>query len=129
MARLEPDMQPTLIGCPDYSGVLSVRKEGPEGHLRYVCHVGHSFSIYSLLEAKENQLEEGLWSAVSLLGHVGMISAELKKHAGSTELRRQLEARCKQIQAHEKILRDVIAQSEPPALESEGEEGNSPRRG
>jgi two-component system chemotaxis response regulator CheB len=118
MARLEPNMDPTLIGCPDCSGVLSVGKEGAEGHLRYTCHVGHSFSLYSLLEAKETQLEQALWSVVSLLHHVGMLCDEVKNQTDSADLRRRVEDRMRQVTDHEHAVRTVIEQTDPPMLES-----------
>ena len=121
MAHHEQHMNPTLIGCPDCSGVLSVEKEGTEGHLRYTCHVGHSFSLHSLLEAKEDQLEEALWSVISILQHVGTICREVKDHADSTELRSRAQARILQVKEHEKAVRTVVEETDPLMMESGGD--------
>lgn len=123
MAGQEQHMNPTLLGCPDCSGVLSVEKEGAEGHLRYTCHVGHRFSLNSLVEAKENQLEEAFWSVVSLLQHIGMICTEVKNHSDSTDLRSRTQARIKQVQEHEKAIRVLIEETDPPILEPRDDAG------
>src|SRR5436853_6574419 len=66
-----PEFEPTLIACPACAGVLSVHRES--AHLEFCCSIGHGFSIHSLLQAKEEDVEEWLWSAISLLEHVDMI--------------------------------------------------------
>lgn len=55
------------LSCPDCSGVLSVDGEGVRGHRLYVCQIGHRYSTQSLLNSKETQLEQILWSATVLL--------------------------------------------------------------
>jgi two-component system chemotaxis response regulator CheB len=126
--KTERDLTPTVIGCPDCSGVLRVTGEGPQEHLHYTCVVGHSFSLNSLLEAKEDQVEQALWSIVSLLQHVGMICTELKKQSDS-ELTRQLDVRIAQVKAHENMVREIITKSDPPALElGQAASGSSQRR-
>jgi two-component system chemotaxis response regulator CheB len=111
---------PTTIGCPDCSGVLNAAEEGTGHHRRYVCQVGHSFSLHSLLEAKENQLEETLWSAVSLLQHVEMICGELKAHPHTQDLRQQLDRRIQQVRAHEEAVSKVIHDGGPPSIDDAG---------
>lgn len=60
--NLRPGSEHTVpISCPDCSGVLNARAEGPQGHLTYECRVGHTFSLGELLAGKEEQLEERLW--------------------------------------------------------------------
>ncbi|MFN8607130.1 MAG: chemotaxis protein CheB [Vulcanimicrobiota bacterium] len=46
------------LTCPDCGGTLWQSSE----HLR--CHVGHSFSLESLLVRQDHRLEEALWAAV-----------------------------------------------------------------
>jgi len=71
MPRPGPEFEPTLIGYPACAGVLSVQRES--AHLQFCCSIGHGFSIESLLQAKEEDLEKCLWSVLSLLEHVEMI--------------------------------------------------------
>jgi two-component system, chemotaxis family, protein-glutamate methylesterase/glutaminase len=55
----------TPMSCPECSGPLW---EQPTGNsLRYVCRVGHAYSVGSLLSAEGEAIEAALWSAVRLL--------------------------------------------------------------
>ena len=67
----------TLIGCPGCTGVLTAVSEGARGHTNYVCTVGHAYSLQSLLEAKEGQLETGLWSVLAVLQHLDIAYCRL----------------------------------------------------
>lgn len=55
------------LSCPDCSGVLHVEHEGPHQFHLFVCQIDHRYSMRSLLQAKEAQLERTLWSAHVLL--------------------------------------------------------------
>lgn len=68
-----------LQSCPDCSGVLSRRREGPRNHCSYVCQIGHRYSTPSLLHSKESQLERVVWSATVLLKQMGDAYEQLLK--------------------------------------------------
>jgi hypothetical protein len=55
----------TGIACPDCCGVLAVRIEGRDKELSFVCRIGHTDDVTELLSAKEEALEDRLWSAVT----------------------------------------------------------------
>ena len=50
------------VSCPDCNGVLSI-EESTEGYLFFRCQIGHRYSIRSVIQAKEDQLEHTLRSA------------------------------------------------------------------
>lgn len=55
----------TGLTCPECGGAIW---ELPEGSLlNYRCHVGHTFSVESLLAEQSHALENALWSAVRAL--------------------------------------------------------------
>jgi two-component system, chemotaxis family, protein-glutamate methylesterase/glutaminase len=69
--------------CPDCFGSLEVRMEG-DIRLLFKCRIGHSFSMNGLLAAKEDLIEERLWTVVTsfeefvaLLEDLGRRRAEL----------------------------------------------------
>ena len=63
---LEDDVpQVTGIACPDCCGALAVRAEGHERNLSFLCRIGHTYDVTELLAAKEETLEDRLWSAVT----------------------------------------------------------------
>ena len=55
------------LSCPDCSGVLSFEEEGAHEYRIYVCQIDHRYSMRSLVQAKEAQLERVLWPANVLL--------------------------------------------------------------
>jgi hypothetical protein len=54
---------PTGLVCPDCYGNLSLRVMGRR-HLLFICRIGHSYDLLSLLESKEADLEHRVWSSV-----------------------------------------------------------------
>ena len=112
-----------MIGCPSCAGVLASFNEGREDFVRYVCTVGHSFSIAALAEAKEDQFEHGMWAAISLLSHLDMIYQDLLAQCAAGVLnldRGLLEARIRQVRQHAEQLRALVEHDQPPALEARG---------
>lgn len=71
----------TSFGCPDCSGVLTVKEEGNLGLLVFRCTVGHTFSSESLIAAKEEQLENALWTVVELFQEIDHLCGELASRA------------------------------------------------
>jgi uncharacterized membrane protein YcjF (UPF0283 family) len=73
-----------------------------------------------LLEAKERQLEEALWSVASLFKHIQLICETLAQQPGykdSSDGRVRLKARCRQVSAQEKTIRQIIEESQPPLID------------
>jgi two-component system chemotaxis response regulator CheB len=110
------DSDPTIIGCPACAGVLSLVHEDGGDHL--VCSVGHGFSIESLLEAKEDELEKTMWSSLALLAHVEMAIQKLLEQPERTDPSRQeaLHTRIAQARLHAEQLRAMIEETRRPNL-------------
>jgi hypothetical protein len=102
------DSRPTVVGCPDCAGVLSVRQDN--GSRKYECQIGHRYSIFSAVASKEEQLERTLWEAVSLLEHIEILMAELRNDPASRDANGKLaaEADLRQVQAQQQ--RDQLRQ-------------------
>lgn len=73
---------PTMIGCPACAGSLAIEQDHA-AHPHLVCNVGHRFSLESLLEAKEEELERALWSAVVLHAHIEMVGTLMRERPGA----------------------------------------------
>lgn len=74
--------QPALLVCPDCGGALAVQTQGDAAFLLFVCQVGHSYSATTLLAAKEERLEEVLWSAVYLIEELAGVLSDLAARGG-----------------------------------------------
>ena len=100
--------QPPL-SCPDCSGVLSSDQEGLRGHRLYVCQVGHRYSTQSLLNSKETQLEQVLWSATVLLKQMGDAYEQLLKEMPLTDSdRKTVQRRAHEVRKQSLAIRAII---------------------
>jgi two-component system chemotaxis response regulator CheB len=100
----------TDLGCPDCPGVLAFRRLA--GHLSFTCSVGHAFSGDSLVEAKEEELERALWTALETYLELVVIHRELASQArkdGTEVLAREREARAARAEEFVERLRGMIA--------------------
>jgi hypothetical protein len=66
------------LACPDCTGTLTVREEGSWGHLHFQCRIGHGYALGSLLAAKEEAIEERLWSALVSMEELAALLEELQ---------------------------------------------------
>jgi hypothetical protein len=97
------------LSCPDCSGVLSFEHEGLRGHRLYVCQVGHRYSAQSLLNSKETQLEQVLWSAAVLLKQMGDAYEQLLKEMPRMDSdRRTVQRRIHQVRKQSLAIRAII---------------------
>jgi len=106
----------TDLGCPDCRGVLAVREEGRQGHLTFVCSIGHAYSGESLISSKEGQLEDTLWSAVELYQEVALLHHEISERMRADGGRRIADAyqrRAKRATALASDLREMIGRDAP----------------
>ena len=100
----------TELGCPDCAGVLKARNDGHGDHRLFECHVGHRFSLQSLLKSKELQLECALWTSLVLLAHVEMVCEEFANdHAQNGKLQRAvIRKRIRETRDHQRTVRFIL---------------------
>jgi hypothetical protein len=89
---------------------LRFEREGEHEHLLYRCQVDHRYSIGSMLEAKEAQLERTLWSASLLLKQLSYayedLLSEMAKAKGSDWER--VQRRMKEVKKQRLALQAMI---------------------
>lgn len=108
--------QPTDLGCPDCHGVLTVEALGNQGYLTFRCRVGHTFSAESLLTAKEDQLEQSLWTIIEVVEEIVQLYLALSaddRAAGRHDLADARESRAKRARDHLAVLRSLEAREGP----------------
>lgn len=106
------------VNCPDCSGVISL-DVNDTGHLRYVCQIGHAYSVEELSIAKEEQVENGFWNLIGLLEHLEEVDQHLLNEAEKAPRSISVEAlraRLKESQHQREILRQLIEQTHRPIL-------------
>lgn len=124
------DAPPIKVNCPDCSGVISL-DVSDTGHLRYVCQIGHAYSIEELAIAKEGQIENAFWSLIGLLEHAEEVYRQLlhtmqpeNEHPAGEPFHQRLQQSQRQRQA----LRKLLEETRPPLLvHSEADEAGESR--
>lgn len=96
--------------CPTCSGPLWKMKF-PSNSLRYRCHVGHSFTAHSLLDAQDEASEEALWVALRTLEERGRLLERISedtKQKGSHALAKTYQARAEEALNHANSIRRLL---------------------
>ncbi len=122
----EPSV-PADIGCAECPGVLYVSPVGTSGWLSFRCRVGHAFSADTLVAAKEEQLEDSLWSTVETLEELIQLyrALDVREQLKPDSPRRSvLTQRLALAERHLRFLKDLI-DSEGPSPMKASLEGNS----
>lgn len=130
-AKLEqgehPENSPSMLTCPGCGGVMW---EVDNGNLiRFRCHVGHSYSIDSLLSEQANTVEIALWSAVRALEEKAALSrrmAERSRQQNHVISAERFEARATDVARQANIVRQVIAQQNGQNSTNNRFDGNNP---
>jgi two-component system chemotaxis response regulator CheB len=78
--------------CPICQGVLSEAQPGVFQHFR--CHVGHAFSLESLVREQSEEMERALWAAARSLEESAALSRRLSA-SEKGELRRRFAEKAK----------------------------------
>lgn len=120
----------TGIGCVECPGVLRVYREGAGApKLKFVCRVGHVFSVDELIAGKERLNEERLWAALLAAEELAAVLDELDRagSAGASARREAYAERCARLRAQGRTLRELIERNEPVNLTGSEEREPSDR--
>jgi hypothetical protein len=101
------------LSCPDCFGVLRFEREGSHGHLLYRCQIDHRYTVSSLIQAKEAQLERTLWSASLLLKQTAYTYEDLMnemKRAKAVD-RKRIRVRMNEVRKQGLAIRAMIEAS------------------
>jgi two-component system chemotaxis response regulator CheB len=108
MAHLEAIGKPSTFVCPDCEGALWEIKESDP--VRFRCHVGHGYSIESLLDSQGEDTDATLWAAIRALQERSLILQKLAQVHRTSDPGRSAEiedsANALVLQSH--ALRDLV---------------------
>ncbi|HEY1558531.1 MAG TPA: chemotaxis protein CheB [Kofleriaceae bacterium] len=99
--------QSANIVCPTCDGVLTQAQAGQ--YEQYRCHVGHTFSLGSLVREQGEQMERALWAAVRALEESAALSGKLaSRERGDMKTRFAEKARTQRDEAE--LIRKILLQ-------------------
>ena len=97
---------PTAVTCPECGGSLWERDDGAT--TRFACHVGHAYTLASLVEEQGRDLEMTLWSAVRSLEERADVHRRLARRTSGAR-RIVYEDRARDAEEHAQSLRAILA--------------------
>lgn len=109
--------QPSLFTCPECGGVL--QEVRIEGHARFHCELGHTFTLESLAAEQARALETGLWSALRTMEEKAALSRRLVERArdrGQSLTAARFEQEARAIQEQAEFVRRAIRAGRPFAI-------------
>src|SRR5262245_15916099 len=87
---------PTVFRCPECGGAMWELEDGRA--TAYACHVGHTYSVDSMLNATDNEVERALWTAVRMLEEKAELVSRLSermREGGNVRSEARFESRAK----------------------------------
>jgi two-component system chemotaxis response regulator CheB len=97
---------PSALTCPECGGALWEQDNG--GSLRFACHVGHAYSLASLIEEQGRSLENTLWSAVRALEERADMHRRLSRRS-TTSRSDDYKERAREAERHARALREMLS--------------------
>ena len=116
----------TPLSCPECMGPLGRLGEGTIARFR--CHVGHSFTMDSLVGAQGAQLENALWVAYRTLLERGRMLENLIKQSGDRHrphMTRGYERRLVETLEHVETIRRTLSAVQAPESPDAGIPGDT----
>jgi two-component system chemotaxis response regulator CheB len=106
----EPGSAAELV-CPLCHGVLTEATVGEFRHFR--CHVGHAFSLDSLVGEQSEDVERALWAAVRSLEEAAALSRRLNRINPDAEMRKRFADKEATLQRQADVIRRILLHGEP----------------
>ena len=106
---------PAEFSCPMCRGTLTEARSG-EFH-QFRCHVGHTFSIESVLAEQTEETERALWAAVRALDESSALALRMMERS-TGDLRERFSEKHETLHRQAQIIRAVLLGKDhgPPAL-------------
>lgn len=128
-AELERGEHPgnaSTFTCPDCGGVLWELRN--DNLIRFRCHVGHAYSLDSLMAEQTDDLERALWSAIRALEEKAALARRMSIQLSSENRHRsaaQFQERAEEAAQSADLLRRVAAQQQNQTQADPVSENNS----
>ncbi len=92
--------------CPSCHGVLTESDVGGFRHFR--CHVGHAFSLESLVGEQSEDVERALWAGVRSLEEGAALARRLGRTAATPDLRHRFADRHQDLLQQAELIRRIL---------------------
>jgi two-component system chemotaxis response regulator CheB len=122
--RADPETQPVqhfMLTCPSCNGALW-EIDDKAGLLRFRCHVGHWYTVQSMLARQEEALDRALWAALRALQERAELQDRIANGAdarGKAHVAENFRARAERSRTHAETLRRVVLDTTASVAEAD----------
>lgn len=102
---------PADLSCPICQGVLTETVASSFKHFR--CHVGHAFSLQSLLAEQNEELERALWAAVRALEESAALNNRLQWNEQGKLMKERFNEKAMTQLAQANLIREILLYGSP----------------
>ena len=109
MERGEYAGRSSAVTCPECGGVLWELRN--DNLVRFRCHVGHAYSLDSLVSEQADMVEQALWSAVRALEEKAALARRMANHARQQShalTENQFQERVYEAEQNADLLRQIL---------------------
>jgi len=96
---------PSNVVCPSCHGVITESKQGDFEYFR--CHAGHTFTLASLLNEQDEELDRALWSAVRALEESSALSLRIGDSQGG-DMQARFKERAASQRHQAELIREIL---------------------
>lgn len=97
---------PSPYTCPDCQGTLFEMRDG--NLMWFQCRVGHSYSIESLVDGQNENVERLLWGAVKGLEEQAEYSNRMAESSPDKASGRQFKNRSTELRKQANVIRNIV---------------------
>ncbi|MFT3843257.1 MAG: chemotaxis protein CheB [Myxococcaceae bacterium] len=97
---------PAELVCPICQGVLTQAAPGEFQHFR--CHVGHAFTLDSLVREQSDEMERALWAAVRSLEEGAALAKRLRRTEHHAETRARFDEKARTLTRQADLIRQML---------------------
>lgn len=96
---------PSPLVCPECNGTLTESETG--GLLDFACHVGHRYSLASMIAAQSDSLEAAMWASVRALEESATLAERLITRS-SVDLSQRFAEKAHTMRQHASTIKDAL---------------------
>src|SRR5262249_30815493 len=95
----------SALTCPECNGSLTETEI--DGTIEFRCHVGHAFSLDSMIAEQAEQVEAALWAAIRALEESEMLAQRMANSSGQ-QLGYRFQEKAQAMRQHAALIRRIL---------------------
>src|SRR5262249_59544145 len=104
--RTESEECRSFVTCPHCHG--SMKESESSGLLRFECHVGHGFTLNSLMAEQTAEVEAALWASIRALEESEALARQMARRSTKPELASRYSEKAAAMRQHAATIKNIV---------------------